>query len=74
MSEQRCVISNTYLGLPNLPLMPFVLPLMVSGMLLCLPWLRHRRKRVQWVLWFSVPFLLALLIAVEVYLSIRFNG
>ncbi len=74
MSEQRCVISNTYLGLPNLPLMPFVLPLMVSGMLLCLPWLRHRRKRVQWILWFSVPFLLALLIAAEVYLSIRFNG
>jgi len=65
MSEQHCVIRNTYLGLPNLAFLPAVLPLTAGGMLLTVPWLRHKKQRRLWALWLAYPLLVAILIWVE---------
>jgi dipeptidyl aminopeptidase/acylaminoacyl peptidase len=65
ISEQHCVVPNTYAGLPNLGFLAFTLPLLIVGMLLILPWLRQRKKRWLWGLWIALPVLVAILIVVE---------
>jgi hypothetical protein len=65
ISEQHCVVPNTYAGLPNLGFLGFTLPLLLSGMLLLIPWLRQRKKRWLLALWIAFPVLIAILIFVE---------
>lgn len=65
LSEQHCTAQNSYLGLPNLPFLPFALPLLALGMLLMLPWLLQQKKPLLWLLWALTPVLLAVLILFE---------
>lgn len=67
MDEKNCYIANTYAQLPNLPLLRWVIPISAVGMALCIPWLRHRRSRWMWMLWGAVPFIMLILIGVEVW-------
>lgn len=70
MDEAHCVIENTYVGLPNLPFLPCVVPLAAVGMVLCIPMLRHEKKRHFWLLWAAVPLLIAGLILFEARLLV----
>jgi hypothetical protein len=74
MAEMGCAVRNTSLGLPNLGFLPATLPLAGAGMLLLLPWLRHRKKKWLWALWLVYPFAVAALIAVEVLLAGKILG
>lgn len=65
MSAQHCIVPNTYLGLPNLSFLSVTLPLLFPGMVLAIPWLRHRKQRWLWILWGAVPVLVVVLIGVE---------
>lgn len=64
-SEQHCAAQNTYFGLPNLPFLPFALPLLAAGMLLMVPWLLQQKKPLLWILWALIPFILAGLVLFE---------
>ena len=64
-SEQHCSAQNTYLGLPNLPFLPYALPLLAVGMLLMVPWLLQQKKRLLWVFWAMIPVILAGLVLYE---------
>jgi hypothetical protein len=67
MDEQRCVIKNTYFGLPNLSYLNLMLPLLLIGMILCIPWLRNQKKTALWVLYLAIP----MLTLVITYLELR---
>lgn len=52
----HCSSLNTlFLGLPNLPMLAFSIPLALAGMLLCLPHLLNRKKGALWALWLAAP-------------------
>lgn len=65
VSEQHCAVPNTYLGLPNLPLLPLTLPLIISGMALCLPALLRSKKAHLWLVWALAPAAVAALVMIE---------
>ncbi len=67
MAEEHCEVLNTYLGLPNIAYLPFTLPLMVPGMLLTIPWLRHKKSRWLWAALAAYPFVIGLMIFIEVH-------
>jgi hypothetical protein len=67
MDEKNCFIANTFLGLPNLPLLGLVLPVTAAGLALCIPWLRHRRSRWFWGLWAAVPLAVGILTGIETW-------
>lgn len=63
MSAQSCRVPNKYLGLPRLPYLPATLPPLIPGLLLCIPWLRHKKN--VW-LWSAIPVYLTILIGLIV--------
>ncbi len=67
--ERRCAAVNAYHGLPNLPFLPFVLPLTAVGMLLYIPWIRQQKKRRLWVLYLTLPLVILLIMAFEVRMA-----
>ncbi len=67
--ERRCDAVNTYHGLPNLPFLPFVLPLTAAGMLLYIPWMSQQKKRRLWALYLTLPLVIVLIIAFEVRIA-----
>ncbi len=66
MDEKSCTIANTYGAFPNLALLGLMIPLTAGGLALCVPWLRHQRRRWLWVLWGAVPLAIAILIGIEI--------
>lgn len=53
LSELNCSTPNTYFGLPRLPYLALSVPLLLTGMALCLPRLLQIRRRLLWFLWAS---------------------
>ena len=71
MAEAHCVIENTRYGLPDLPFLALMLPLALTGMVLCLPFLLQQKNRRYWLAWTAVPVLAALLMLAETRLAFR---
>jgi hypothetical protein len=65
LAAAACSTRNTYLGLPNLSFLSTILPLIIPGMLLLIPWLRHQKKRWLWFAWLALPLLIAAMVLFE---------
>ena len=65
MDEKHCMVDNTYLSLPHLPLLPGVAPVTIVGMLLCIPWLRHQKKAWLWMVWGAAAVAVMALVWIE---------
>jgi hypothetical protein len=54
-SEAHCSTKITYMGLRSLPFLPLTLPLLLPGLVLMIPWLRHQKKAWLWGIWLLTP-------------------
>ena len=68
--ELHCSAPNTYLGLPNLPVLWATLPMMLVGMLLCVPRLMQVRRGLWWFLWGASLIVFLILAAFEARINI----
>lgn len=74
LAVEKCVIKNTYLGLPNLDFLPYTIPLTGTGILMLIPWLRHQKVKFLWVLLYVYLALVGVMILIEVVLVIAGFG
>lgn len=69
LTEFHCAAPNTYLGLPRLPFLPLTLPMLVIGLLCCIPRLLQLKSALLWLVWVNAPVIYALLVMLEMRMS-----
>jgi hypothetical protein len=69
MDEKRCVVKNKFLGLPNLAFLAPELPLIIIGLAFCTPWLRIQKRASLWLLYFTGPLLVLVILILELKMT-----